>query len=103
MNEVVNDFKSVVITTFGAVFLAELGDKTQIATLLLSAESGKPLIVFLGASVALIASSLVGVLIGSWLGERIAPTKFQFVAGLIMVSISIWLGIDAYNSIIVAF
>ncbi len=90
-----SDFKSVVITTFVAVFLAELGDKTQIATLLLSAESGRPIIVFVGASLALIASSLVGVLIGGWLVEKISPDKFEIAAGLVMILISIWLLVEA--------
>ncbi|MFM7733764.1 MAG: TMEM165/GDT1 family protein, partial [Cyanobium sp.] len=56
----------VFLSTATTVFLAELGDKTQLAALLLSAESGRPLVVFLGASAALIGSSLVGVLLGRW-------------------------------------
>ena len=60
-------FSSIFITSFTTIFIAELGDKTQLATLMLSAESGKPLIVFLGSSLALISSSIVGVLIGKWL------------------------------------
>ena len=60
-------FTTVLLTTFTTVFLAELGDKTQLATLLLSAQSGQPWVVFLGAALALISSSLVGVLVGRWL------------------------------------
>ena len=58
------NFYKTLATTFTAVFIAELGDKTQVATLLLSAESGNPLIVFIGGSLALILSSLFGVLLG---------------------------------------
>ena len=54
-------FISIFFTTFTTIFIAELGDKTQIATLMLSAESGKPIIVFLGSSLALISSSIVAV------------------------------------------
>jgi len=64
-------YASVFLATFSTVFLAELGDKTQLAALLLSAESGRPVIVFFGASLALICSSLVGVLLGRWLARFI--------------------------------
>ena len=47
-------FATVLLTTFTTVFLAELGDKTQLATLLLSAQSGQPWLVFGGAALALI-------------------------------------------------
>ena len=87
-------FLSIFITTFTTIFIAELGDKTQIATLMLSAESGKPIIVFLGSSLALISSSLVGVLIGKWLSKKISPGKFAFFTGLLMLIISIFLAYD---------
>ena len=87
-------FSSIFITTFTTIFIAELGDKTQIATLMLSAESGKPFIVFLGSSLALMSSSLVGVLIGKWLSKKISPSKFAFFTGLLMLIISIFLAYD---------
>ena len=87
-------FSSIFITTFTTIFIAELGDKTQIATLMLSAESGKPIIVFLGSSLALISSSLVGVLIGKWLSTKISPSKFSFFTGLLMLIISIFLAFE---------
>ena len=85
---------SVFFTTFTTIFIAELGDKTQIATLMLSAESGKPIIVFIGSSLALISSSLVGVLIGKWLSNKISPNKFAFFTGLLMLIISVFLAYD---------
>ena len=88
------NFSSIFITTFTTIFIAELGDKTQIAALMLSAESGKPIIVFLGSSLALISSSLVGVLIGKWLSKKISPGKFAFFTGLLMLFISIFLAYD---------
>ena len=87
-------FSSIFLTTFTTIFIAELGDKTQIATLMLSAESGKPIIVFIGSSLALISSSLVGVLIGKWLSNKISPNKFAFFTGLLMIIISLFLGYD---------
>ena len=47
-------FVSIFLTSFTTIFIAELGYKTQLATLMLSAESGKPMIVFLGSSFALL-------------------------------------------------
>ena len=87
-------FSSIFLATFTTIFIAELGDKTQIATLMLSAESGKPIIVFVGSSLALISSSLVGVLIGKWLSKKISPSKFAFFTGLLMLIISIFLAYD---------
>ena len=87
-------FSSIFMTTFTTIFIAELGDKTQLATLLLSAESGKPIVVFLGSSLALIGSTLIGVLIGKWLSNKISPNKFAFFTGLLMLIISIFLAYD---------
>ena len=83
------------ITTFTTVFLAELGDKTQLAALLLSAQSGKPVVVFVGASLALISSSLVGVLLGRWLAKVMAPQQLERLAGILMVALGLWLGRQA--------
>ena len=85
----------VFLTTATTVFLAELGDKTQLAALLLSAESGRPGVVFVGASLALICSSLVGVLLGRWLSTVMAPEQLERAAGVLMVSLGLWLGRQA--------
>ena len=90
-------FLSIFITTFTTIFIAELGDKTQIATLMLSAESGKPIIVFLGSSLALISSSVVGVLIGKWLSKIISPSKFALFTGALMIIISVFLAYDTFK------
>jgi putative Ca2+/H+ antiporter (TMEM165/GDT1 family) len=86
---------SVFFSTAGTVFLAELGDKTQLAALLLAAESGRPGLVFLGASLALICSSLVGVLLGRWLSSLMAPQQLERAAGVLMVGLGLWLGRQA--------
>ena len=91
-------FLSIFITTFTTIFIAELGDKTQIATLMLSAESGKPIIVFLGSSLALISSSIVGVLIGKWVSEKISPSKFALSTGTLMILISIFLAYETFKN-----
>ena len=91
-------FLNIFITTFTTIFIAELGDKTQIATLMLSAESGKPIIVFLGSSLALISSSIVGVLIGKWVSKKISPRKFALFTGALMILISIFLAYETFKN-----
>ena len=91
-------FLSIFIATFTTIFIAELGDKTQVATLMLSAESGKPIIVFIGSSLALISSSIVGVLIGKWLSKKISPNKFALSTGGLMIIISLFLAYDTFKN-----
>tara|TARA_Y100000589_G_C27043493_1_gene584169 strand:- start:374 stop:697 length:324 start_codon:yes stop_codon:yes gene_type:complete len=90
-------FFSIFITSFATIFLAELGDKTQLATLMLSAESGRPLIVFIGSSFALLCSSIVGVLLGKWISTKITKRDFALFAGILMTLISIWIGYNVFN------
>ena len=97
-NNIEKSFLSIYITTFTTIFIAELGDKTQLATLMLSAESGKPIIVFLGSSLALISSSVVGVLIGKWLSKKISPSRFALFTGALMMLVSVFLAYDTFNN-----
>jgi Ca2+/H+ antiporter, TMEM165/GDT1 family len=78
-------------STFITIFLAEMGDKTQLATLLLSAQSGSPWIVFIGSGAALIATSLVGVLLGRYLAKVLTPETLDIAAGMLLMIISILL------------
>ena len=79
------------ITVFGVVFLAELGDKTQLATLLFAAKSPESLItVFLGASLALVATSAIGVMAGGFVAQYVSPKVLSYVAGAGFVIIGIW-------------
>ncbi len=84
-------FINILITSFSTIFLAELGDKTQLATLMLSAQTGRPIIVFTGAALALISTSLLGVLIGQWIANNLPRQKFTVVSGSIMLSLGIYL------------
>ncbi|ADK85336.1 protein of unknown function UPF0016 [Desulfarculus baarsii DSM 2075] len=65
----------ILATTFGAIFLAELGDKTQLACILMAAKTGKPWTVFLGTSLALVMVSLIGVLLAQAL-VNFLPTEW---------------------------
>jgi Ca2+/H+ antiporter, TMEM165/GDT1 family len=78
-------------TAFVAIFLAEIGDKTQLATLLMTAESQSPWVVFAGAAAALISTSLLGVLVGRWLSRRLSAETLQTVTGAGMLLIAVLL------------
>jgi putative Ca2+/H+ antiporter (TMEM165/GDT1 family) len=85
-------------TTFITIFLAEIGDKTQLSTLLMSAQSHSPWIVFCGSAVALITTSLLGVLLGSWIASRLSPKTVEKSAGVMLLLISIMLFWDVISS-----
>jgi Ca2+/H+ antiporter, TMEM165/GDT1 family len=78
-------------STFFTILLAELGDKTQVTTLLLSAQSHAPWIVFAGAGSALVATSLIGVLLGRWLAQRVPPRTLEVAAGLLLLVLAVLL------------
>ena len=88
---------SVFCSTFLTIFLAEMGDKTQLATLLMSAESQSPWVVFAGAGTALIATSLVGVLLGRWLAKCLSPKTLDTSAAILLLFISVMLLWDVVN------
>lgn len=88
------DVLNCFVSTFVTIFLAELGDKTQLATLLMSAQSHRPWMVFLGAATALVATSLVGVLLGRWLTTVLSPRTLERVTGVILAIVAVGLIID---------
>lgn len=78
-------------TVFGTVFLAELGDKTQLATLLFAArESSSLWTVFIAASLALIATSAIGVAAGGFVSSYVSPKYLSYAAGAGFVLIGAW-------------
>jgi len=96
-NNIEKNFLSIFITSFTTIFIAELGDKTQLATLMLSAESGRPLIVFIGSSIALLCTSIGGVLIGKWLSKKVSKERLSLFSGLLMTLVSAWIGYTIFN------
>ncbi|MCT7952617.1 TMEM165/GDT1 family protein [Ancylothrix sp. C2] len=88
---------SVFGSTFLTIFLAELGDKTQVTTLLMSAESHAPWMVFAGAGTALVATSLIGVLLGQWLAKWVSPKTLETGAGITMLIISALVFVDVLS------
>jgi putative Ca2+/H+ antiporter (TMEM165/GDT1 family) len=84
------DFK-ILSTIFTSVFIAELGDKTQLATMLFASDKDtSKLTVFIGASLALIATSAIGVLAGSAISQYVSEKTLQYVAGVGFIAIGIW-------------
>jgi putative Ca2+/H+ antiporter (TMEM165/GDT1 family) len=78
-------------TVFGTIFLAELGDKTQLATLLFASRSpGNSLTVFFGASLALVVTTLIGVAAGSVVSQYVDPKYLSYVAGAGFVIVGLW-------------
>jgi len=81
----------VLLTVFVTVFVAELGDKTQLATMLYAADREvSKLTVFLGASLALVLASGIGVLAGSMLSEYVSEKTLHYVAGVGFIVIGVW-------------
>jgi putative Ca2+/H+ antiporter (TMEM165/GDT1 family) len=90
-------FWAVFSSTFLTIFLAEMGDKTQLVTLLMSAESQSPWIVFVGAAIALISTSLLGVLIGYWLAKKLSPKTLDLTVAILLLLITGWLVNDVIS------
>jgi putative Ca2+/H+ antiporter (TMEM165/GDT1 family) len=88
--DVAFNWKSFAVT-FAAVFMAELGDKTQLATLGLTAAGGNRLTIFVAASSALVLATLIAVLLGGWLHARLDPRIVQRIAAALFVAIGGWL------------
>ena len=81
----------VLLTVFIAVFIAELGDKTQLATLLFAADKDvNKWTVFLGASSALIVAAGIGVLAGGLIAQYVSERFLHYIAGIGFIGIGIW-------------
>jgi len=81
----------LLFTVFTAVFIAELGDKTQLASLLFAADKEvSKLTVFVGASLALIVASGIGVFAGGIISQFISEKQLHYIAGIGFVGIGIW-------------
>ncbi len=86
---------SLLLSTFLTVFVAELGDKTQLATLTISGTSNKPLAVFLGSSSALVFASLLGALTGGSISSFLPEAVLKSIASLTFLIIGIKLFKDS--------
>ena len=78
-------------TVFATVFVAELGDKTQLATMLYAADASHPrLTVFAASAAALVLTSGLGVLAGSFVAEHVDPRWLRWVAGTGFIAVGLW-------------
>ena len=80
---------TLLFTTFVTVFLAEMGDKTQLTTITLSSTTNKPLAVFLGSAIALILATLLGALAGSSIANLIPAFLLKLLSGIVFLSLGI--------------
>ena len=81
------------LSTFAVIFLAELGDKTQLAVVALASQTRSPLGVFIGAGCALLVSTLLAVLLGCNLPRLVPPAATRIVhyfAGALFVLVGAW-------------
>ncbi len=81
---------NIVWATFLLVFVAELGDKTQLLVFARSAETGAPLSVLVGAASALVLSTALGVLAGGAMG-RLPDWLVKSTAGILFIAIGAWM------------
>lgn len=77
-------------TIFLAVFVAEIGDKTQLATMLFAAEGRSKWLVFAAAAGALVLAAAIGVLVGAQIERWVAPRTLKVIAGIGFLAIGAW-------------
>jgi putative Ca2+/H+ antiporter (TMEM165/GDT1 family) len=81
----------ILATVFGSVFIAELGDKTQLATMLFASDKDvSKMTIFLGAALALVVTSAIGVAAGSIVSQYVSAKQLQYIAGIGFIAIGIW-------------
>jgi len=77
-------------TIFLTVFLAELGDKTQLATMLFAAQGRSKWLVFAAAGAALVVAAGIGVLVGGAIERWVSPRTLKVIAGIGFIAIGLW-------------
>lgn len=91
------DWRALLLV-FGTVFMAELGDKTQLATLLYSSRDGADRTgIFVAAALALVVSTALAVLAGSFISRHVPVRWLQIAAGLGFVAVGLWTLIAAWR------
>ena len=84
------------VTVFTTVFIAEIGDKTQLATMLFASEAKvSKWIVFAGSALALTLAAAIGVLVGTQLERFVSPKTLKIVAGIGFIAIGVWTALSS--------
>jgi putative Ca2+/H+ antiporter (TMEM165/GDT1 family) len=86
----------VFMTTFATIFLAEMGDKTQLAAMTMAAETKRPMTVFLSSALALVCVSALGVAVGGALGHYLPLEWIRRVAALGFIVIGVLILLDKF-------
>ena len=78
-------------TVFFTVFIAEIGDKTQLATMLFASEARvSKWVIFAGSALALTLAAAIGVIVGAQLERFVSPRTLKLVAGIGFMAIGLW-------------
>ena len=87
------------LAVFFAVFLAELGDKTQIASAAFAAgDPGRAMKIFFAASLALVASTAIAAFISQMAGAHLERIPLKLISGLIFIALGVWTVIDHFRT-----
>ena len=86
----------VFLTTFGVIFLAEMGDKTQLAAMTMAAQTKRPWTVLIGSALALTAVSAIGVVVGSLVGNYIPLIWVKRGAAVAFIVIGVLILLDKF-------
>ncbi len=81
----------VFATTFGTIFVAELGDKTQFAAVAASAGTSSKISVLLGVVLALSLAGVLGVAFGGVLGQWLSPDSMKWISGILFIAVGGWI------------
>lgn len=79
----------ILIATFSSIFLAELGDKTQLAAIIMTSKTNKPLSVFIGSMIAFAAVTLIGVTFGATLTKFVPINYIKISSAIAFITIGI--------------
>ena len=86
----------IFLTTFGVIFLAEMGDKTQLAAMTMAAQAKRPWTIFLAASLALACVSALGIVVGSTLGHYLPLVWIKRAAAVGFIAIGVLILLDKF-------